>query len=104
MVAAYTYGWIFGIQMVYSMLSMVIEYFMMQGVDWMQNHQVSLKGRSVNGYLLGLKVWLTFKVIKLPLVKLGVSNKPLWMVSKSNSYTSRETWEAIQEKQPRVEW
>lgn len=41
---------------------------------------------------------------KLPLVKLGVNYKPLWMVSKSNSYTSRETWEAIREKQPRVEW
>lgn len=41
---------------------------------------------------------------KLPDVKMGSHDTPLWLPSKSNRYSSKDTWEAIRVKQTRVEW
>lgn len=40
----------------------------------------------------------------LCLVKIGVQDAPLWFPSKNLKFSSRETWEAIRVKMPKVDW
>lgn len=40
---------------------------------------------------------------KFPFVKMGVSDTPSRLASKSNRYSSKDSWEAIRVKHPRVE-
>lgn len=44
---------------------------------------------------------------KLPMVKIGESDKPIWVISKrkeKSCYTSVKTWDAIRSKKPKVDW
>lgn len=40
---------------------------------------------------------------KFPVVKIGESDKPIWVISKKGCYASVETWDAIQSKKPKVD-
>jgi hypothetical protein len=41
---------------------------------------------------------------RLPEVKLGTCDKPVWTASKRGSYVSFETWEALREKRDGTIW
>jgi hypothetical protein len=38
------------------------------------------------------------------MVKIGSADQPLWVISKTGTYSSLETWNAIQTKLPKVNW
>jgi hypothetical protein len=44
---------------------------------------------------------------KLPMVKIGESDKPIWVIlkkKKKSCYNSVKTWDAIRSKKPKVYW
>lgn len=41
---------------------------------------------------------------KLPMVRIGVVDQPIWVLSKKGTYTSSETWNAICSKLPKFNW